>query len=140
MKKKIEKFEDATIRPLDTEKLCEAVWESAKADVAKHFPKATGLMVPGKQGLAESLSGKHAVLDKEMVGTVEDEGMIEIGFYPKYEGGFSALPAGTIRFSVEELKEYAGDEVPVKEFMDDRYGYNTRIENNQREALGFFRG
>ena len=139
MKKKIEKFEDATIRPLDTDKLCEVVWESAKANVLKHFPEAIGLIVPGKQGLAKSSSGKRAVLDKEMVGNVEEDGKLELAFYPKYEASFPVIPVGIVKFSVEELEEYADEEVPVKEFMDDRYGYNARVENNQREALEFFR-
>lgn len=67
-----------------------------------------------------------------------DDYFERIGLFKKHEKGISLFPSFFANISLKDiLKNLTGEEVPLYEFMEGRYGYNHRIDNNEFGILNF---
>ena len=78
-------------------------------------------------------SGNPRVLDNECV-----EGSLEVQFYRHGPGFFGIAPEFRIRMKPDEVP--TTPEITVKEFMGQRYGYNSRILSNMESWVPVFSG
>jgi hypothetical protein len=57
------------------------------------------------------------------------------------EEAIAVFPSYRVAYSVEELKTFkSGEKMTLREFMGERYEYNTRIRSNTSELIEWWRG
>ena len=84
----------------------------------------------------DKLGGSFAILDMELNGKYEKNGSFVLPVYEDSydengkQKGFGVAPETDITISVDNLSKNVIGEKTLKEFMGDRYKYNSRIENN----------
>lgn len=142
----VDPFSEVVVQVLDMDALNEDITRDVKdymkandAIKAREKEKST-YFVRGPLCILTSEKGTKALVDKELIGSIEENNLFPISIYEKGESGGEAMfPAFNSKFSVKELEKFVVDEKFVKDFMGSRYDYNDRIQGNQRDFYNFFK-
>ena len=125
--KKEKIFEDLKCSVIDT--------ESINEEIQKEHP---GHKIQGKFAIIKNKFNNYLVFDEELVGCVinEDE-KVDMYVYD-HSNGISLFPKGTISFSAKEINSLIKEEKSLKEYMGDRFDYNSRVRENQETFVEWY--
>ena len=133
------------VQVIDTDKLCDVLSRTAKAQLPKL--KDFELQISGYSKLALYENGKKSIIfDTDLAGQFDKNGFdIELRRAPikviKEDGVESSqhflFPVGSFELSKDELKKYIKEEVSLKDFMGERFVYNSRIVDNTEGFIEF---
>lgn len=134
------------VKLVDWKKINKEVTESVLKDGVpqedgskKIYPSDVRFEVVDEFGLIDS--PRIAIIDDECVGQTETE-KYEFGFFLRKDNSnsFTMFPAFGISLSLDEIKKYlTGETKTLKDFMGDRYNYNSRLRGNLSSLLDYLR-
>lgn len=136
-------------------------WKQMEADITESVlkegvPASDGATKTYDKGTTFELRGEMCIVEEPHLAFIDDEccgydgtaNKYQLGVYSKREKidkkgnksyTCSMLPSFSVHYTKEELDEYkTGDTKTLKEFMADRYNYNTRIIGNLQAMLEYF--
>ena len=133
------------VQVIDTDKLCNVLSRAAKAQLPRL--KDFDLQISGYNKLALYEGGKKSIIfDDDLAGQFEKNGFdIELKRAPikmiKENGNEASqhflFPVSSFEVSKDELKKYIKEEVSLKDFMGERFAYNSRIVDNTQGFIEF---
>ncbi len=145
------KIEDIKVIVINKQALDDFIDATIKTDLAKCVdsdlaPKLKkGESFRTRTDKLAIISDTNIVTNDECIYNIDKGEGIKLDIFSEFEavvnedGGtskaFSVFPTYSMRFSIEELKEYSTETIDLPSFMGKRFNYNNRIEDNQDRLL-----
>lgn len=137
-------FIDTDIRVMNIEKMNLDITETAK-EYKKETEEWIHYVVGNSSalGLMKSETGDWIMVDKELIGTFLTDDKLDLDIYKRTDahdgenGTIGMMPELKTTMSLDDLLKYVKGEESIKDFMGNRYQYNSRIMSNMREFKNF---
>ena len=122
------------VRVIDTEKLSQVLSDQI-GDSKKTYKVYPSLGIVTTPSIA--------LITNECVGTTKQPFNIELYAEWLNEDGrevFEGAPSMVAHMTIGDFADFIKEETTLKDFMGDRYQYNSRIQNNERIWMDIFNG